>query len=79
MSDGDRMTDGWQESYEVMDGGGTDDEFWAMRSEVKGECGTVGFATFEGYDHPTSSGRVTIILSWFEVEVISMKTKKYLY
>ena len=41
-----------------MDGAGTDDEFWAMRSEVKGECGTVGFATFEGYDHPTSSGRV---------------------
>ena len=60
MSDGDRMTDGWQESYEVMDGAGTDDEFWAMRSEVKGECGTVGFATFEGYDHPTSSGRVTL-------------------
>ena len=51
------MTDGWQESYEVMDGGGTDDEFWAMRSEVKGECGTVGFATFEGYDDPTSSRR----------------------
>ena len=29
------MTDGWQESYDVMDGCGTDDEFWAMRSEVK--------------------------------------------
>ena len=28
-----------------------------MGSEVKDECGTVGFATFEGYDHPTSSGR----------------------
>ena len=52
------MTDGWQESYEVMDGCGTDDEFWAIRSEVNVECGTVGFATFEGYDHPTSSGRV---------------------
>ena len=40
-----------------MDGGGTDDEFWAMRREVKDECGTVGFATFEGYDHPTSFWR----------------------
>ena len=57
MSDGDRMTDGWQESYEVMDGRGSDDEFWAMRREVKNKCGTVGFATFEGYDHPTSCGR----------------------
>ena len=41
-----------------MDGCGTDDEFWAIRSEVKVECGTVGFATFEGYDDPTSSRRV---------------------
>ena len=40
-----------------MDGGWTDNVFWAMRREVKDECGTVGFATFEGYDHPTSSGR----------------------
>ena len=44
-----------------MDGGGTDDEFWAMRREVKDECGTVGFGHFEGYDHPTSSGRVTLL------------------
>ena len=41
-----------------MDGCGTDDEFWAIRSEVKVECGTVGFATFEGYDDQTSSWRV---------------------
>ena len=52
------MKDGWQESYGVMDGRGTDDEFWAIRSEVKVESGTVGFATFEGYDDPTSSRRV---------------------
>ena len=58
VSDGGKMTDGWQESYEVMDGCGTDDEFWAIRSEVKVECGTVGFVTFEGYHDPTSSRRV---------------------
>ena len=44
-----------------MDGRGSDDEFLEMRSasasEVKVECGTVGFATFEAYDHPTSSWR----------------------
>ena len=33
-----------------------------MGSKVKVECGTVGFATFEGYDHPTSSGRVVYFL-----------------
>ena len=52
------MSDGWQESYGVMDGRGTDDEFWAIRNEVKVERGTVGFATLEGYDHPTSFRRV---------------------
>ena len=58
VSDGGKMTDGWQESYEVIDG--TDDtRLWTdvgrmIRSEVKVERGTVGFATFEGYDHPTS-------------------------
>ena len=31
MSDGDRMTDGWQESYEVMDGRGSDDtRLWTV-------------------------------------------------
>ena len=31
MSDGDGMTDGWQESYEVMDGCGTDDtRLWTV-------------------------------------------------
>ena len=59
------MTDGWQESYEVMDGGGTDDEFWAIRSEVKDECGWVGFASFEGYDHPTSARREVIWSTFF--------------
>ena len=43
-----------------MDGGGTDDEFWAMSREVKGGCGTVGFPPFEGQDHPTSFRRETM-------------------